>query len=74
MFVLILYRHAQDLVDGRASTPEDRVIIKEHHFFMSSDDTDNWMLSGLGMPFLYLLVTYGRGASLSTGKSYIYMD
>ena len=37
IMVHISYRHAEAVVDGITSTEEDRVIIREYHFYISDD-------------------------------------
>eukprot|EP00243_Klebsormidium_subtile_P009267 TRINITY_DN4598_c0_g1_i1.p1 TRINITY_DN4598_c0_g1~~TRINITY_DN4598_c0_g1_i1.p1 ORF type:complete len:433 (+),score=38.91 TRINITY_DN4598_c0_g1_i1:432-1730(+) len=37
IFVHITYRHAEQAVDGRESTPENRDVVKEIHFYISDD-------------------------------------
>ena len=37
IFVNVLYRHAQESIDGRDSTPQSRDVIKEYHFYVSDD-------------------------------------
>ena len=37
IFIHVLHRHAQESIDGRASTPQSRDVIKEYHFYVSDD-------------------------------------
>ena len=37
IFVHVLYRHAQESIDGRDNTPKSRDVIKEYHFYVSDD-------------------------------------
>ena len=37
IFVHVLYRHAQQNVDGIESTNDNRHVIKEYHFYISDD-------------------------------------
>ena len=42
-FVHVLYRHAQEIIDGRGSTSESHDVINEYHFYVS-DDREHDML------------------------------
>ena len=35
IFVHVMYRHAQERIDGRDNTPQSRDVIKEYHFYVS---------------------------------------
>ena len=35
IFVHVLYRHAQESIDGRDNTPQSSDVIKEYHFYVS---------------------------------------
>ena len=37
IFIHLFYRQAQASIDGRDSTPQSRVVIKEYHFYVSDD-------------------------------------
>ena len=43
IFVHVLYRHDQESIDGRDSTPQSHNVIKEYHFYVN-DDHENDML------------------------------
>ena len=42
LHITILYRHAVESMDGRASTEEDPHIVKEHLFVISDDDVQDY--------------------------------
>ena len=43
IFVHVLYRYAQESIDGTDYTPQSRDVIKEYHFYVS-DDREHDML------------------------------
>ena len=37
IFIHVLYRHAQESIDGRDNTPQSHNVTKEYHFYVGDD-------------------------------------